>query len=79
MVNNIAKTTQKLSTQLGETTSFESSESMTLITGEIGTGLLLFDPDGTLGVISYFENETSFTVMTCALSIDVNSILNLSY
>ena len=49
------------------------------ITGEIGKGFLLFDPAGTLGVISSFTDETDFVVTTHALSIDVQSILNLNY
>ena len=44
MVNNVGKTTQNLSTQLGEATPFTNTESITLLTGEIGKGLLLFDP-----------------------------------
>lgn len=79
MVNNVGKTTQVLSTNLGETNSFTSSESITILTGEIGKGLLLFDPAGTLGVISDYTSESNFTVTTYALSIDIQSILNLSY
>lgn len=79
MVNNVGKTTQSLSIQLGEATPFNSIESITLLTGEIGKGLLLFDPVGTLGVISDFTNETNFTVTTYALSININSILSESY
>lgn len=79
MVNNVGKTTQVLSTKLGATTSFTSNDNITLITGELGTGLLLFDSAGTLGVISNFENETNFVVTTYALSIDIQNILNLSY
>lgn len=79
MVNNVGKTTQVLSTNLGETNSFTSSENITILTGEIGKGLLLFDPAGTLGVISDYISESNFTVTTYALSIDIQSILNLSY
>ena len=79
MVNNVGKTTQILSTNLGEANSFTSEESITLLTGEIGKGLLLFDPEGTLGVISDYTHETNFTVTTYALSIDVQKILNLNY
>ena len=79
MVNNVGKTTQTLSTNLGDTNSFTSIESITLITGEVGKGLLLFDPDGTLGVVSDYTDETNFIVTTYALSIDINSILSLSY
>lgn len=79
MVNNVGKTTQVLSTNLGETNSFTSSENITILTGEIGKGLLLFDPAGTLGVISDYTSESNFIVTTYALSIDIQSILNLSY
>lgn len=79
MVNNVGKTTQNLSTQLGEATSFTSTENITILTGEIGKGLLLFDSAGTLGVISEFTNETDFKVTTYALSLDIQTILNLSY
>lgn len=79
MVNNIGKTTQILSVNLGETTSFTDDSSITILTGEIGKGLLLFDPVGTLGVISDYADEGNFIVTTYALSLDVNTILNLSY
>lgn len=79
MVNNVGKTTQTLSTNLGETTPFTTSENITILTGEIGKGFLLFDPVGTLGVISNFTDETDFVVTTYALSIDVQNILNLNY
>lgn len=79
MVNNVGKTTQTLSTNLGEANAFTSSESITLLTGEIGKGLLVFDPAGTLGAISEYTNETNFVVTTYALSLDVQTILNLSY
>lgn len=79
MVNNVGKTTQTLSTNLGGTTQFTSKNDITLLTGEIGTGLLVFDSSGTLGAISTFTNENNFTVTTYALSIDIQSILSLSY
>lgn len=79
MVNNVGKTTKTLSTNLGETTSFTSSNDITLLTGELGTGLLVFDASGTLGVVSAFTNENNFVVTTFALSIDISSILNMNY
>lgn len=79
MVNNVGKTTQILNTNLGETTPFTTSENITILTGEIGKGLLLFDNAGTLGVISDYTNDTNFIVTTYALSIDIQTILNLSY
>ena len=79
MVNNVGRTNQTLDTRLGRTTTFESSSSITLMTGELGTGCLIFDSAGTLGVISTFTSENDFIVTTYALSIDITSILNLGY
>jgi hypothetical protein len=79
MVNNVAKTTKTLNIQLGGTTPFNSGDDITIVTGELGRGLLVFDSDGTLGVVSTFTNSTDFIITTHALSIDVNTILNLGY
>lgn len=79
MVNNVGKTTQTLNINLGGTTQFTSKNDITLLTGEIGTGLLVFDSSGTLGAVSNFTDENNFTVTTYALSIDIQSILSLSY
>ena len=79
MVNNIGKTNKTLSTNLGEKTSFTNKEDVTLITGEIGLGLLIFDSVGTLGAISEFTDENNFIVTTYALSIDISTILSLNY
>ena len=79
MVNNVGKTTQILSTNLGETTSFTSNENITLLTGELGLGLLVFDSSGTLGAISTFTDENNFIVTTLAISIDIQTILNMNY
>ena len=80
MVNNIAKTTKTLNTTLGATTSFTSSDDIIIITGELGIGLLIFDSAGTVGVISTFTDaQSDFIVTTYALSIDVPTILSLSY
>ena len=79
MVNNVGRTSQTLDTGLGRTTTFESSSSITLLTGELGTGCLIFDSAGTLGVISTFTSENNFIVTTYALSIDVSTILSASY
>ena len=80
MVNNIGRTTKTLNTTLGGTTTFTPSDNLTILTGTIGTGLLIFDSAGTLGVISTFTDaQSDFTVTTYALSIDVQTILGLSY
>lgn len=79
MVNNVGKTTQTLNTNLGGTTSFTNKNDITLLTGELGTGLLVFDSTGTLGAISTFTDENDFIVTTYALSLDISTILSLSY
>ena len=80
MVNNIAKTTKVLNTNLGQTTSFTPSDNLTIMTGSIGEGLLIFDSAGTVGVVSTFTDaQSNFVVTTYALSINVPSILSLSY
>lgn len=79
MVNNVGKTTQVLSTELGRTTEFTENDSITIISGALGLGFLLFDSAGTVGVISEFTDETNFMVTTQALSIDISAILSLNY
>lgn len=79
MVNNVGKTNKTLSTNLGEATTFTSKEDVTLLVGELGMGLLVFDSSGTLGAISEFTDENNFKVTTYALSIDISTILNLNY
>lgn len=79
MVNNVGTTIQTLSTELGRTTSFTTSDDITVITGTIGKGFLVFDSAGTLGVITTYTSETDFIVTTHALSIDINAILSLEY
>ena len=80
MVNNIGRTTKTLNVNLGNTTSFTPSDNLTIITGTVGVGFLIFDSDGTLGVITtYTDSQSNFVVTTYALSIDVQTILGLSY
>lgn len=79
MVNNVGTTTQELNKNLGETTSFTTSDDITIITGSIGKGFLVFDSSGTLGVVTDYVDETNFTVTTHALSMDINAILSLEY
>lgn len=79
MVNNVGTTTDTLSVELGRTTEFHTSDNITVIAGTIGKGFLLFDLSGTLGVITEYTDDTNFIVTTYALSMDIESILNLSY
>lgn len=80
MVNNIGRTTKTLNTSLGGTTSFTPSDNLTILAGVNGVGLLIFDSDGTLGVVTtYTDSQSNFIVTTYALSINIPSILALSY
>lgn len=79
MVNHVGKTNIILSKNLGDTNQFSSSDDITIIAGELGVGLLVFDPEGTLGVISSFTSGNDFIVTTYALSIDIQTILSLNY
>ena len=79
MVNNIGRTSQSLTATLGATNSFSSDSSITIIAGELGVGCLIFDSVGTLGTITTFTSANNFVITTYALSIDIPSILSLSY
>jgi hypothetical protein len=80
MVNNIGKTTKLLNTTLGGTMLFTPNDNLTIITGELGVGFLVFDSSGILGVVTeYIDNESNFIITTHAKSIDVQAILSLNY
>ena len=79
MVNNIGKTNQSLSTNLGGSTTTLTSNDINLISGMLGVGCLVFDRAGTLGVITTFTDQNSFVITTYALSINVSQILHLGY
>ncbi len=78
MVNNVAITTKTLSTNLGDTLQL-AGDDMTIVTGEIGKGLLVFDPVGTLGVVTSYTSVDNLIVTTHAISIDINGILSINY
>ena len=81
MVNNIGTTINKaLNTTLGGvTTPALVSTDITIKAGELGNGCLIFDSAGTIGIVSNYLDENNFTVTTYAISIDIESILGLSY
>lgn len=80
MVNNVGKTTKSLSTTLGTETTFTQSDNMTILTGDLGVGCLIFDSIGTVGAVSeYINNASDYKVKTLALSIDIQTILGASY
>lgn len=81
MVNNIGVViNKKLNTALGGvTTPALVSTDINMKTGELGNGCLIFDTDGTIGIVSEYSDQDNFTITTYAISIDVESILGLSY
>ena len=81
MVNNVGITTNKLlnKTLGGVVTPALVSTDINIKTGELGNGCLIFDPSGVVGVVSNYSDENNFTVTTYAISIDIESILSLSY
>jgi len=88
MANNIGITSEKLPRVIGETIDFDTGSeisSITLITGEIDLGCIIFDSDGTMGVCSNFKrdenNNPIYTVRTTTLNteIDVQNLLSQSY
>lgn len=81
MVNNIGMTIDKtLSTILGRVaTPALISTDIEMKSGSLGNGCLIFDANGTIGIVSDYEDENHFTVKTYAVSIDLQKILSLSY
>jgi hypothetical protein len=88
MANNIGITTETLPRVIGQTMDFDTTgewSSITMITGQLDLGAILFDEDGTMGVCSSFtrdENENPiYTIKTMTLDnqIDVQAILGKRY
>ena len=88
MANNVGITSEKLPRIIGETMDFDTTSevsSITLITGELDLGCIIFDEDGTMGVCSGFRRDENdnpiYTIRTTTLNteIDVSEILSQSY
>lgn len=88
MANNIGVTTIKLPRIIGATVDFDTTDewtSVTMITGELDLGCMVFDGDGTMGVCSGFRrddnNNPIYTIRTSTLNteIDIDSILAQDY
>lgn len=88
MANNIGVTTIKLPRVIGNTVDFDTTDewtSVTMITGELDLGCIVFDNDGTMGVCSGFRRDSNnnpiYTIRTSTLNneIDINNILSQSY
>lgn len=88
MANNIGVTTIKLPRVIGNTVDFDTTDewtSVTMITGELDLGCIVFDNDGTMGVCSGFRRDSNnnpiYTIRTSTLNneIDINNMLSQSY
>ena len=88
MSNNIGITTEKLPRVIGQTVDFDTTgewNSITMISGQLDLGAIIFDEDGTMGVCSGFtrdeNNNPIYTIQTTTLNtqIDIQAILEKSY
>lgn len=88
MVNSIGITTTKLPRIIGQTEDFDTSgewSSITMISGQLDLGAIIFDEDGTMGVCSRFTRDGDenpiYTIRTMTLDtqIDVHAILGKRY
>lgn len=88
MSNNIGITAETLPRTIGQTVEFDTTgewNSITMISGQLDLGAIIFDEDGTMGVCSKFtrdeNNNPIYTVRTTTLNtqIDVQAILGKSY
>ena len=88
MANNVGTTSVKLSRTIGQTTEFDTADewsSITMITGDMDLGAIIYDGDGTMGVCTGFsrneEQNPIYVITTMSLNteIDVQAILSQSY
>lgn len=88
MANNVGITTESLPRTIGQTMDFDTTgewNSITMISGQLDLGAIIFDGNGTMGVCSNFtrdeNNNPIYTIRTMTLDtqIDVQAILGKSY
>lgn len=88
MANNIGITTKTLPRVIGQTVEFDTTDewnSITMFSGQLDLGAIIFDEKGTMGVCSNFtrdeNNNPIYTIRTTTLNtqIDIQKILSLSY
>lgn len=88
MANNVGITTENLPRTIGQTIDFDTTgewNSITMISGQLDLGAIIFDENGTMGVCSNFtrdeNNNPIYTIRTMTLDtqIDVQAILGKSY
>lgn len=86
MKNNIGITSEVLPKTLGETQAFNINlNNITVTSGELGLGFILFDTDGTMGVCSQIVTDSdgnpTYTFVISALSAQtiIRALLDQSY
>ncbi|MDE6946281.1 MAG: hypothetical protein K2P14_03760 [Anaeroplasmataceae bacterium] len=88
MANNIGVTTETLPRTIGQTINFDATEkwnTITMITGQLDLGAIIFDNNGTMGVCSEFNRDDNdnpiYTIKTMTLDtqIDITTILSKDY
>ena len=88
MANNIGVTTLTLPRIIGNTVDYDTTDewtSVTMITGELDLGCIIFDNNGTMAVCSKFTRDSNnnpiYTLRTSTINtqIDVQNILSKSY
>lgn len=88
MSNNIGITTESLPRTIGQTMDFDTTgewSSITMFSGQLDLGAIIFDEKGTMGVCSGFtrdeNNNPIYTIKTMTLDtqIDIQTILGKSY
>lgn len=88
MANNIGITSEILPRVIGQTMDFDTTgewNSITMISGQLDLGAIIFDENGTMGVCSNFTRDDSnnpiYTIRTTTLNtqIDIQTILGKSY
>lgn len=88
MANNIGVTTEVLPRTIGQTIEFDTTgewSSITMFSGQLDLGAIVFDGNGTMGVCSEFNrdenNNPIYTIRTTTLNtqIDVQAILSKRY
>ena len=88
MANNIGVTNLKLPRVIGETVDFDISsewDSVTMITGDLDLGCMIFDNDGTLSICTNFTRDDNdnpiYTLRTSSLNteIDIQRMLSKNY
>lgn len=87
MKNNSGTTSEVLTKTLGATQDFDKDnvDTITLISGELGLGFILFDKDGTMAICSELDEDDEgnpiYRFVISALSAEtlINLLLGQSY